>query len=254
VFEHVVPNAQEHGGSRCLENIEKWKGFQMKMSKGVLGLTLAVSLAGLILGGCSNKKKQADLAMQESTELRERIATLDQGNREKDSRIAELETRLAECGTTQITQAPIQQPSTVAYPTPTGGGSSGWSEPSGDSGFVQTGRDEVTATIAGNLLFDSGRATIKESAKRQLDRIAGELNKKYRGGAIRIEGHTDSDKITKSKWASNDALSQARADAVKQYLSTKGVSTSRISSIGYGSSQPKSTKAASRRVEIVVTK
>jgi flagellar motor protein MotB len=89
--------------------------------------------------------------------------------------------------------------------------------------------------------------------RKELDRIASKLTKNYRGAAIRIEGHTDSDPIKRSKWSSNDALSQARADAVKKYLVSKGVSASRLESIGYGSSQPKGTKATSRRVEIVVT-
>lgn len=224
----------------------------MKMSKGMFSVALALGLAGMMLGGCSNKKKQADLAAQEALELREQNATLTQGNREKDSRIAELETKLAECSTVAVAPQPV----------PTGGG---WQQqtPGYQPPIVQQPRDEdfkindqgeAQATIAGNALFDSGKTTIKDSAKRQLDRIAKELNSSYRGAAIRIEGHTDSDPIRKSKWASNEALSQARADAVKQYLASKGVSASRMNSIGYGSSKPKSTKAASRRVEIVVTK
>jgi outer membrane protein OmpA-like peptidoglycan-associated protein len=223
----------------------------MKMNKGMFGVALALGLAGTMLGGCSNKKKQADLAAQEALELREQNATLTQGNREKDARIAELETKLAECSTVAAAPAPQPQP----WPTTTGFPPATNANAGNDSEFTvnrQTGEAEVS--IAGSALFDSGKTTIKDSAKRQLDRIARELNNNYRGAAIRIEGHTDSDPIRKSKWASNEALSQARADAVKQYLSSKGVSASRMNSIGYGSSRPKSTKAASRRVEIVVTK
>ncbi|HLP85815.1 MAG TPA: OmpA family protein [Phycisphaerales bacterium] len=222
----------------------------MKMSKGMFSVALALGLAGMMLGGCSNKKKQADLAAQEALELREQNATLTQGNREKDSRIAELETKLAECSTVAV--VPQQQPQPNWQPPATG-----YQPPAPQArndDFTINDQGEAQATIAGNALFDSGKTTIKDSAKRQLDRIAKELNSSYRGAAIRIEGHTDSDPIRKSKWASNDALSQARADAVKQYLASKGVSASRMNSIGYGSSKPKSTKAASRRVEIVVTK
>jgi outer membrane protein OmpA-like peptidoglycan-associated protein len=122
------------------------------------------------------------------------------------------------------------------------------------SDFVQQSNGDLVATLAGNVLFDSGRATIKDSAKKQLDRIAREIRGQHRGAAIRVEGHTDSDPIRRSKWASNDALSQARADAVKSYLSKAGVPTSKMESIGYGSSKPKSSKAASRRVEIVISK
>lgn len=224
----------------------------MKMSKGMFTVALALGLAGTMLGGCSNKKKQADLAAQEALELREQNATLTQGNREKDARIAELETKLAEC--TTVAAAPAPQPQ-QAWTQPAGFPPATNPNAGNDSEFrVNTQTGEAEVSIAGSALFDSGKTTIKDSAKRQLDRIARELNSTYRGAAIRIEGHTDSDPIRKSKWASNEALSQARADAVKQYLSSKGVSASRMNSIGYGSSRPKSTKAASRRVEIVVTK
>jgi outer membrane protein OmpA-like peptidoglycan-associated protein len=222
----------------------------MKMHKGMFGVALALGLTGLMLGGCSNKKTAGDLAAQESVELRERNATLEQGNREKDSRIAELETKLAECSTVAVAPAPQPTwPTTVGAPV-----QPRTTVSNANDDFQINERGEAQATIAGSALFDSGKTTIKDSAKRQLDRIAKELHSNYRGAAIRIEGHTDSDPIKKSKWANNDALSQARADAVKQYLASKGVSAGRMNSIGYGSTQPKGTKAASRRVEIVVTK
>ena len=89
----------------------------MKMwSKGLVGTLCVLGLAAA-LGGCSNNKKQSDLAMQESTELRERNATLEQGVREKDARIAELETKLANCNTTP-TQAWAPAPSPVGYTPP----------------------------------------------------------------------------------------------------------------------------------------
>lgn len=230
------------------------KGLHMlTKSKGLRksGLGLAcVAAATLFLGGCSNNKKQTDLAMQESAELRERNATLEQSTRDKDARIADLETRLASStpsGVPIVTTppAPNYSPGPVAYPNPTiddGGG------------FVQQPNGDLVATLAGNVLFDSGKTTIKESARKQLDRIAREIRSKHRGATIRVEGHTDNDPIKRSKWPNNDALSQARSDAVKSYLAKAGVSTSSIESIGYGSSKPKSSKAASRRVEIVIAR
>jgi outer membrane protein OmpA-like peptidoglycan-associated protein len=126
--------------------------------------------------------------------------------------------------------------------------------------FSQGADGNLTATLAGEVLFDSGQATIKSSARSSLDRIASSLKGKYSGYNVRIGGHTDSDPIKKSasKWSSNDQLSQARADAVRSYLIGKGVSAGRISAVGYGSSQPKASnstksgKAQNRRVEITV--
>ncbi|HYF13652.1 MAG TPA: OmpA family protein [Phycisphaerales bacterium] len=221
----------------------------MMTGKGVLRLALVVSI-GAALMGCSGNKKKSDMAMQEASELRERNATLDQANRDKDARIAELETKLANCVTTQ------QQPAWGGGQPATGFPPANEWQPGNDggAGFVRNDDGNMVATIAGNVLFDSGSATLKSGAKKQLDRIVRELKGNYKGLPVQVEGHTDSDPIRKSKgkWGTNEALSQARADAVKTYLASQGVSSSRIDAVGYGSSKPKSTKAASRRVEIVV--
>lgn len=228
------------------------KGMHMKGNGLRFGMGLAaVATAMMLLGGCSNNKKQSELAMQEAAELREANERMDQSLRDKDARIADLETRLAN-------STPAGAPVVTAAPAPTNWQppAQGFASPVQDapSDFVQQSNGDLVATLAGNVLFDSGRATIKDSAKKQLDRIAREIRGQHRGAAIRVEGHTDSDPIRRSKWASNDALSQARADAVKSYLSKAGVPTSKMESIGYGSSKPKSSKAASRRVEIVISK
>lgn len=216
------------------------------ISKGMLGL---VCVAGLMLGGCANKKK-SDLAMQEAAELRERNATLEQSNRDKDSKIAELESKGA--------MQPVQQPVIVTQGAPTqvppAPVNNDWGNTQGnDNPFKNNGHGEMVATLSGSVLFDSGKATLKSTAKKDLDRVVSELKKSYRNAAVRVEGHTDSDPIKRSNWRSNDELSQARADAVMRYLSSKGISTDRMTAIGFGSSKPKGSKAASRRVEVIVS-
>lgn len=223
-----------------------------KLNRGVSkGMLVAVLGIAAILGGCSGNKKQSDLAMQESAELREQNASLTQNARDKDARIAELEEKLANCAPAGVAQQPAPatnwQAPVTAYPAAT-------NYDGGGQDFVQKPNGDLVATLAGNVLFDSGKTTIKDGAKKQLDRIAREIKTKHRGASIRVEGHTDSDPIKRSKWGSNDALSQARADEVKKYLAKAGVPSSTIDSMGYGSSQPKKTKAESRRVEIVIAK
>jgi outer membrane protein OmpA-like peptidoglycan-associated protein len=201
------------------------------------------------MGGCKSQKK-TDEAMRESSELREENATLKQANQDRDVKIAELETALANCRTPQpvaVSPATGWQPQPAGYP-----GETPAFVDHGRSDFAANDRGEMVATLAGNVLFDSGRAEIKSSARKQLDKIARELNSEFRGRGVRIEGHTDSDPIKQSKWKSNDALSEARARAVEKYLVSQGVSAGRVSALGYGSSKPKGSKAASRRVEIVV--
>jgi len=71
---------------------------------------------------------------------------------------------------------------------------------------------------------------------------------------ISVDGHTDSD----GSKISNQTLSENRANSVLQYLTSKGVSGSRLSSSGYGETQPVDTtgtdtaKAKNRRVELVL--
>jgi len=111
----------------------------------------------------------------------------------------------------------------------------------------------MTVRVPGDVLFDPGRATVREQAKSTLDKVAAALKKDYSGKQIRVEGHTDSDPIKVSRWKSNQELSEARADAVKKYLVSKGVDANMVSMSGLGSTKPKSNdKAANRRVEIVV--
>lgn len=111
----------------------------------------------------------------------------------------------------------------------------------------------TTVHLPSDLFFDSGQATLRESAKKSLDKVASALKKDYAGKKVRIEGHTDSDPIVHSKWKSNQELSEKRAQAVREYLVSKGVSSGRISTMGYGDKKPVSeNKSQNRRVEVVV--
>ncbi len=110
------------------------------------------------------------------------------------------------------------------------------------------------AKISGDVLFGSGSDVIKPEAKKVLDKIASEIKTKYSEDSIRIEGYTDSDPLvkTKAKWGTNENLSQARAEAVRKYLVSKGLKAGHVEAMGYGAAKPEATKALSRRVEIIV--
>lgn len=200
---------------------------------GIVAAVVCLGIGGL-LGGCSKKNTQLELAQQEAAELREKNVELDTRLREKDNKIAELEGRI------QATEAyPRPQP----YSEPRGGG---WTNPKPYTG----GGSNETFTVSGDVLFDSGQTTLKAAAKKELDKIAGKIRSNHAGATVRVEGYTDSDPIRKSKWGTNEALSKARADSVANYLSSKGIGN--VTAVGMGSANPKGTKAASRRVEIVV--
>lgn len=111
---------------------------------------------------------------------------------------------------------------------------------------------DLALTVASDLLFSSGSVSLKKSAKSTLGNVATALNNQYPNQSIVVMGYTDTDKITKSNFKSNWHLAFDRAWAVREYLVTKGVNKNRISIESWGPTKPLATKAASRRVDIVV--
>ncbi len=99
--------------------------------------------------------------------------------------------------------------------------------------------------------FNTGSATLSSASYGILNEIVAKL-KSYGNIAITIEGHTDS----QGSETSNLTLSRNRAQAVLDYLATKGVSRSLLSSSGFGETYPIGDNATSegrrqnRRVEI----
>jgi chemotaxis protein MotB len=121
------------------------------------------------------------------------------------------------------------------------------------SGVEVSLRDkDLALTVASDLLFNSGSATLKKSAKSTLANVASALNSTYPDQSIVIMGYTDTDKIKKSNFKSNWHLAFDRAWSVREYLVTKGVDKDRIAIESWGPTKPLATKSASRRVDIVV--
>jgi chemotaxis protein MotB len=115
----------------------------------------------------------------------------------------------------------------------------------------------ITVTLPNEILFASGKATLKKSTISELDQIKSVISQRYSGKQIEIVGHTDSDPIRKSKWTDNWQLSAERALTVLRYLNKKGIPDDQISAVAAGASRPiasntGSGKAKNRRVEIVV--
>ena len=121
------------------------------------------------------------------------------------------------------------------------------------SGVAAEMRDkDLALTVASDLLFNSGSATLKKTAKSTLSNVASALNSTYPNQSIVIMGYTDTDKITKSKFKSNWHLAFDRAWSVRDFLVSKGVNKNRIAIESWGPTKPLATKSASRRVDIVV--
>lgn len=101
--------------------------------------------------------------------------------------------------------------------------------------------------------FETGKDVIKSSSNAILDNVVGILQS-HEDYNIEIHGHTDNS----GDEAMNMQLSTDRANAVKNYLTAKGIAESRISTFGHGQTEPVSTnetaegRANNRRVEFLV--
>jgi type VI secretion system protein ImpK len=105
-------------------------------------------------------------------------------------------------------------------------------------------------------LFRSGSDRLEPGREALFARIGAAIEAER--GPVRVEGHADSDHLVSVTFPDNFALSKARADAAAQILRSKITDASRVSTEGFGDSQPIASnstangKALNRRVEIVI--
>jgi outer membrane protein OmpA-like peptidoglycan-associated protein len=111
----------------------------------------------------------------------------------------------------------------------------------------------ILITFESGLVFDFDSYTLREDTKTNLTDLAATL-KKYDDTNILIEGHTDNT----GEDAYNQKLSENRADAVENFLAGQGIAESRVTTKGYGESQPldsndsEAGKQKNRRVEVAI--
>ena len=111
----------------------------------------------------------------------------------------------------------------------------------------------ILVNLPDGVTFDVGSAALKPQFRDTLDKIAASMVQ-YPDSLIDVYGHTDS---TGSD-AFNQTLSESRARTVAGYLSSRGVSATRIRSQGFGETMPvadnatEEGRAKNRRVEIKI--
>ena len=104
-----------------------------------------------------------------------------------------------------------------------------------------------------DVLFDSGKATLKAGAIPKVDRLATFL-KQTPDDSVTIEGHTDN--VGSEDY--NQELSQRRADAVREALINRGVESDHVQAVGKGEGFPVASndspggRQQNRRVEVVI--
>lgn len=113
--------------------------------------------------------------------------------------------------------------------------------------------DVIKLNLPDGVTFDFGKSTLKPQFYSALNNVASTL-KQYDQTIVEVSGHTDSI----GSDAANQALSEARADAVAQYLIAQGLMRERFEIIGMGerypiaSNETEEGRAKNRRVEIRV--
>ena len=111
---------------------------------------------------------------------------------------------------------------------------------------------ETGKFVTNNILFETGKATLKSESMTEIERVAAYIKKNPRA-RFEVQGHTDnqgSDKV-------NDPLSQQRAEAVVKALADLGVDDFNLKAVGKGSHEPvadnktEAGRAKNRRVEFI---
>lgn len=112
----------------------------------------------------------------------------------------------------------------------------------------------MVITLSGSVLFSSAKWDLSPGAQLKLNDVANALIKEDPLSKMVVEGHTDS----QGGAAYNQDLSQHRAQAVRDYLVTRGIASDRITAQGFGPTRSVADntstegRANNRRVEIVV--
>ncbi|TDP89247.1 chemotaxis protein MotB [Halanaerobium saccharolyticum] len=127
----------------------------------------------------------------------------------------------------------------------------------GDRVNVENKRKGLVISLTGEILYELGRARIREQGREVLAMISDIL--KDIPNDIMIEGHTDNLPIRTDEFPSNWELSTARAvNVIKFLIEERGFDPARLSAAGYSEYRPVAEntspegRAENRRVEVVI--
>lgn len=208
----------------------------MNTSRAIVASLVAV--ASLTLGGCGCDRELAYKDVQ--------IQELERINRELEDQLAR---KASEKVTTVINNAPAGQSSRDTDQEAVGGNVKVGGRP-----------QEIIFSIESSILFKPGQAVLSAEAKESIARVIALIKQKYPNHYVRVEGHTDDQKISRSKdkWEDNWDLAGGRARVVLKYLLDRGIAAHDLGFAGYAEQRPvaqgtnEAARKQNRRVEIVV--
>jgi flagellar motor protein MotB len=125
---------------------------------------------------------------------------------------------------------------------------------------VRQDMDVIRIELPSDKMFDSAGAKLRMDSTPMIANVAAEIERRYPGHFIGVEGHTDTDRLAPgSQWFSNHQLSAARAQAVFDYLvSQTRLGPQQLFVVGHGGNHPvvsngtTAGKARNRRVELAI--
>lgn len=201
----------------------------------------------LSLGENAKAKQQADAAAAHYTELQDKLRT---------SAVAQLGAERSQVN--QLGSALAQSQSGLAAETEARKAAEARAARAMESlnkiAQVKEEARGMVITLSGQVLFVTGKSELLPAARDQLDQVAKALTDQGELKPMVVEGYTDS----VGSDANNLRLSKDRADAVRGYLTSKGIPADKISSVGKGEANPVASndtpdgRANNRRVEIVI--
>jgi len=132
------------------------------------------------------------------------------------------------------------------------GGNELYAQQTTDMSAVEKAIQETGKFVTNNILFETGKATLKPESMEEIQKVA-EYMKKNPSVRFEVQGHTDN----QGSDAVNDPLSQQRAEAVVKALEGLGVDGFNLRAVGKGSHEPvadnktEEGRAKNRRVEFI---
>jgi len=210
------------------------------MTTRLLAASLVIAAASFTLAGCGSTR-DLDHKSVEATEAQKRID--------------ELEKLLADCESKKTSDVIRESKASGTEDTVEAD-----QKALGKNVKVSTRGREVVMSIENSILFAPGKAELSSQAKATLAKVATLIKEKYSDHDVRVEGHTDDQKITRTKneWDDNWDLAGGRARVVLHALLDRGLPAKHMGFAGYAEQKPlapnssDANRAKNRRVEIVV--
>jgi flagellar motor protein MotB len=222
-------------------------------------LYLSAGLLGLLLTGCSNLQSEYEKQKTVITKQKGVIDELTDTNSFLNTQVSDLELKLKSNEIGSAHQTKINSLNNQ-YEAKLNNLLSSLTEfntnlPSHEEITTRTYNDgSIGINLPGSILFRSGSASLSTQGNKVITHIVG-LLEKYPTSNFRVEGHTDKDKIEKSKFKSNWELGSARSISVLEAILKKtSIKPAQFYVSSFSKYRPVSetSKKANRRVQIII--